>query len=77
MSSRTRQEKRTELAALGGWLCVFCGEGIDPALAWPHPMHATLHHAVADGGSDQLDNLRLAHHLCHQEYHRTTEQEAA
>lgn len=79
MPCREIQWKRAELAARDGWLCCFCGEDIDPALTWPDPMHATLHHvlAVANGGDGELDNLALAHDRCHRDYHRTTEQEAA
>jgi 5-methylcytosine-specific restriction endonuclease McrA len=80
MSCRKIQQKRAELAVRDGWLCCFCGEGIDPTLARPHPMHATLHHvvAVADGGGDELENLALAHERCHQDHHNPkTEREAA
>ncbi|MDX6561240.1 MAG: hypothetical protein QOD65_1054 [Gaiellales bacterium] len=80
MSCRKIQRKRATLAALGGWLCCFCGEAIDPELRWPHPMHATLHHvvAIADGGSDELDNLALAHERCHRDHDNPkTESEAA
>jgi 5-methylcytosine-specific restriction endonuclease McrA len=48
-------------------VCVLCGELVDKALSWPHPMSASVDHTdpVSLGGA-LLDraNLGLAHLSC-------------
>lgn len=49
-----------------GWRCALCGQDVDPALAWPHPMSKSLDHAVpvSLGGAHTLANSQLAHLGC-------------
>lgn len=48
--------------------CALCGEGIDRSLKWPHPLSRSVDHIVpvSKGGSDELENLQLAHLRCNQ-----------
>ena len=48
------------------WVCGICGEGVDAARVLPDPLCATLDHItpLADGGTNELSNLRLAHYRC-------------
>ena len=47
-------------------ICGICGTGVDPSLAFPHRMSATLDHITprAHSGSDDPANLRIAHLTC-------------
>jgi 5-methylcytosine-specific restriction endonuclease McrA len=49
-----------------GWACWLCGELVDEALPRTSRMGATVDHVVplSKGGSDELENLRLAHWIC-------------
>lgn len=49
-----------------GWICGFCSESVDPTIKNPKPWAATLDHIIprSKGGSDDADNLRLAHRYC-------------
>ena len=63
---------RTHLPAViarDGEGCALCGDPIDLTLRWPHPLSRSLDHVVprALGGSNDLDNLRLAHVACNRE----------
>lgn len=55
-----------QLAARDGWVCGRCGEPVDRALRWPHPMSASTGHIVrvADGGAYEPGNLRVEHLRC-------------
>ena len=46
--------------------CHLCGKKVDVTLASKHPLSASLDHLVprSQGGSDDPENLRLAHRLC-------------
>ena len=64
-----------EVAERDGWLCHLCEELIDPDLycvseyASQHPMEATIDHLVprCEGGTRELENIRLAHRCCNME----------
>ena len=47
-------------------ICGICGQPVDKTLKFPHPMSPTVDHIIpcAKGGSDDLDNLQLAHRAC-------------
>jgi hypothetical protein len=69
----TRSRNRIhEVAERDGWDCHLCREPIDPDLhavsehAVQHPMEATLDHVIprSEGGTRNIENLRLAHRCC-------------
>lgn len=47
-------------------VCGICGQPVDKTLKYPDPMSPTVDHIIpcARGGSDELDNLQLAHRYC-------------
>ena len=47
-------------------ICGICGQPVDRSLKFPDPMSPTVDHIIpcARGGSDDLDNLQLAHRRC-------------
>lgn len=49
-----------------GWSCGICDEPVDPTLAYPDPMSASLDHVtpLSLGGSHTRDNSRCAHLRC-------------
>jgi 5-methylcytosine-specific restriction endonuclease McrA len=61
MSSYSRQKLRDQVQARDGKVCVICKKGIRN--------RPDLHHIVAlnDGGTNELDNLGLAHKDCNRE----------
>lgn len=74
-SLRRRARKRavaSDSVALAGLLsdqdsfCYLCGEHIDDALAYPHPLSGSIDHVIplVRGGSGLRENLRAAHLAC-------------
>jgi hypothetical protein len=55
-----------QLAERDGWRCHLCRRKVNRALSWPHPRSASIDHLVpvADGGTHDPTNLRLAHLGC-------------
>lgn len=47
-------------------VCGICGQPIDKTLKYPHPLSPTVDHIIPcnRGGSDDLDNLQIAHRKC-------------
>ena len=47
-------------------ICGICGKPVDMSLKYPHPMSPTVDHIIPcnRGGSDDLENLQLAHRKC-------------
>ena len=47
-------------------ICGICGQPVDKSLKYPHPMSPTVDHIIPcnRGGSDDLENLQLAHRKC-------------
>lgn len=47
-------------------VCGICGKPVDKSLKYPHPLSPTVDHIIPcnKGGSDELDNLQLAHRSC-------------
>lgn len=76
MRERARLLRR---AKKNGEPCWLCGRPIDfsaPANT-PHAFEADHAIAAADGGSDRIENLRSAHHLCNRRRGRGTATVAA
>ena len=50
-------------------ICGICGQPVDKSLKYPDPFSPTVDHIIpcARGGSDDLDNLQLAHRKCNRE----------
>lgn len=50
-------------------ICAICGQPVDKSLKYPHPMSPSVDHIIpcAKGGSDDLDNLQLAHRKCNRD----------
>ncbi|MFJ4637603.1 HNH endonuclease [Streptomyces hygroscopicus] len=48
------------------WTCGLCRRPVDPGLAWPHPMSASVDHILplSQGGSHTLANVQCAHLSC-------------
>ena len=48
------------------WTCHICSEPVDPYLPGNHREGGTYDHVIplSKGGSDQVDNLKLAHWIC-------------
>ena len=55
-----------QLGARDGWRCHLCGKRVDRARLWPDVMCGTFDHLipVVDGGSEEPENLALAHLSC-------------
>lgn len=84
--ARDRFDRRRAIANLAerdGWKCQLCGVLFErPAPRHPHPMSVQIDHIVwvANGGTNALKNLRLAHKACNmhrQREGRTSPQRAA
>lgn len=56
----------TQLAERDGWCCWLCSAPVDGELIYPDPEMGTFDHVVpvSKGGSDDAENLRLAHWIC-------------
>lgn len=50
-------------------ICGICGKPVDKTLKYPHPMSPTVDHIIPcnRGGSDDLENLQLAHRSCNRQ----------
>lgn len=48
------------------WVCQLCEQPIDPSLAYPDPMAASIDHTlpISLGGPDAAANVRASHLLC-------------
>lgn len=69
LSKPTRRRLRRLLIERDGTTCWLCGSPMMPAdTAHWNPKAMTIDHVVriADGGSDDLGNLRLAHKFCNE-----------
>jgi 5-methylcytosine-specific restriction endonuclease McrA len=68
-SGKWRRLARAYLLTISDGTCGICGEAMDLAAQWnaesPND-YPTIDHVkmVSEGGSDELSNLRLAHHRC-------------
>lgn len=65
-STYTSRDVAVKLSEQGGWECALCDSPIDPSYYYPHPLSPTIDHktAVVSGGTDEWDNLQLAHFRC-------------
>lgn len=59
---------RLDVMERDGWTCGLCSLPIDPALAYPAPMSASLDHVIplSRGGGHSLANSQAAHLICNQ-----------
>jgi 5-methylcytosine-specific restriction endonuclease McrA len=57
---------RSDLLRRDGSLCYLCGVGLSLTTSYPDPLFASVDHvlALANGGSNDPMNLRLAHLVC-------------
>lgn len=55
-----------QAAATWGTRCAICGQPVDMGLRYPDPLSPTVEHVIprSRGGTDQISNLRVAHHTC-------------
>lgn len=60
-----------EIFERDGWMCWLCNEPVDPSLSRKDRRGATIDHVIplSRGGSDEADNVRLAHWGCNNEKH--------
>ena len=68
-SKRDRRPARRQLDELlirDFLICGICDEPVDPEIEWPAHRSVTVDHIlpVAHGGTDDIDNLQLAHLAC-------------
>lgn len=63
---RPARRQLEHLLARDFLICGICDQPVDPDLKWPEHRSATVDHVlpVAHGGTDDLDNLQLAHLAC-------------
>lgn len=61
-----RRAIKTGVAERDGWICTICLAPVDRALRFPDLMSASVDHIVlvANGGSNDAENLRLTHLGC-------------
>lgn len=67
-AQKARDQRARKIQRLGerdGWTCHLCGEAINPK-SGRRNRRATLDHVIPKslGGSNSLENLRLAHWIC-------------
>jgi 5-methylcytosine-specific restriction endonuclease McrA len=57
---------RLQVFERDAWICQLCRGTVDRTLIYPHPLSASLDHAVAlaRGGSHTYGNTQLAHLRC-------------
>lgn len=57
---------RLEIFERDGWMCGICGDPVDPELAHPEPLSASLDHVVplAQGGRHVRSNCQCTHLVC-------------
>ncbi|KOT94554.1 hypothetical protein ADK70_12445 [Streptomyces rimosus subsp. pseudoverticillatus] len=55
-----------EVYARDGWICRLCWLPIDPEIAWPSPMSASMDHIIplSRGGLHSMINVQSAHLSC-------------
>lgn len=65
-NGRVEDVSRAQLGKRDGWLCGICREPIDPRVAWPDQMSASVDHVIplSHGGEHTYVNCRIAHWIC-------------
>ena len=58
--------KRIDIYERDNWTCQICMQSVNPELAFPNPMCASLDHVIplSRGGSHKTSNVQLAHLRC-------------
>jgi 5-methylcytosine-specific restriction endonuclease McrA len=71
--TKVTAKTRARLRERDGDACFFCGFRIRFDKSDRHRWGPTIHHVKPkrDGGTNALDNLKLAHCRCHREHHGT------
>ena len=66
ITGRAVRQTMLLLADLYGTRCAKCGQHVDLAIRYPHPMSPSIGHQLprSRGGSDAPENLRLEHLRC-------------
>lgn len=66
MGSEVEGFRYVEVFERDGWECGICFGSVDPELAWPDPMSASLDHIkpLSKGGAHAPDNAQCAHLVC-------------
>lgn len=66
LSAKSEPYTKEDIAARDNYICYLCSASVDMSLVWPDPEFATVDHvvALAKGGDDTPDNVRLAHLNC-------------
>ncbi|MFB7195553.1 HNH endonuclease [Streptomyces sp. NPDC056240] len=74
--SKGRVEHYTaeEIGARDGWICGLCRDPVNQAYQHPDPRSPSIDHvrAIAVGGTDTRDNVRLTHWGCNHERNAST-----
>lgn len=66
LSAKSEPYTKEEIAARDDYICYICDARVDMKLVWPDPYFATVDHvvALANGGDDTPDNVRITHLTC-------------
>jgi 5-methylcytosine-specific restriction endonuclease McrA len=66
VGARTEPYHRLDIFTRDDWRCQLCDGDVNPAIIYPHPLSASIDHAVpiSLGGADAPDNVQLAHLRC-------------
>ena len=66
LNAKSEPYTKEQIAKRDNYTCYLCDQPVDMSLEWPDSRFATVDHvvALANGGDDTLDNVRLSHLAC-------------